>query len=234
MNNRKGWIMKQTWRDLLFLHWPVDRSWLKNLLPKELEVDPFDGEAWIGIVPFEMSGIRFRGFPSVPFASNLLELNVRTYVKYGNKRGVYFFSLDASHDLGVWMARSIFHLPYYRATQSKSEQNGEFHFRSIRTHRGAKQSHFQIRYKPIGAPYETIRENLDFWLTERECLFVVHKGKVYQGDIKHERWPIQKATFNIVEDTLSDGYFFTKEKAIAHFSSSVTTHLWPFKRVSEP
>lgn len=229
----KSWIMKQTWRDLLFLHWPVEPSLLKSLLPNELDVDTFDGEAWIGIVPFEMSGIRFRCLPFVPFASNLRELNVRTYVKYGNQRGVFFFSLDASHDLGVWIARSFFHLPYYRAKQTMFQQNGEFHFSSVRTHRGATQSHFQIKYEPVSEPYESKRGDLDFWLSERECLFIVHNGKVFQGDIKHERWPLQKATFTILEDTLSDGYFYKKEKAIAHFSKSVTTHLWPFKQVSK-
>ncbi|WP_270182672.1 YqjF family protein [Alkalihalobacillus sp. CinArs1] len=233
MSNSNGWIMKQTWSDLLFLHWPVDPSWLKTLLPEELDVDTFDGEAWIGIVPFEMSGIRFRGMPSVPFASTLLELNVRTYVKFGDKRGVHFFSLDANHNLGVWIARNFFRLPYFRARLTKSERDGTFYFNGVRTHRGVKQSKFQVSYRPIGEPYQSEKENLDFWLTERERLFVVHNGNVFQGDIKHEKWPLQKAAFMILEDTLSDDYFFKEERVLAHFSKTVTTHLWPFKKVSD-
>lgn len=233
MNENKGWIMKQTWNDLLFLHWPVNPSWLENLLPPQLEVDTFKGEAWIGIVPFEMNKIRFRGLPAIPFASRLLELNVRTYVKYGDKRGVYFFSLDASHGLGVWVAQSVFHLPYFKASLSKSEYGNEIDFRGERTHKGVKSPGFHVKYEPFSEPYQAKEGKLDFWLTERDCLFNVYNGSVYRGDIEHDRWPLQEAKFTVLEDTLSDGYYYNEEQTVAHFSRSVTTYLWPFKRVSE-
>jgi uncharacterized protein YqjF (DUF2071 family) len=107
--------MRQTWHDLLFAHWPVSYDAMRPLVPAQLELDPFDGRCWVGVVPFRMSGIRGRGTPAVPGLSRFPELNVRTYVTHGGKPGVYFFSLDAANLLAVWAARKFYHLPYFYA-----------------------------------------------------------------------------------------------------------------------
>lgn len=227
-----GWIMKQTWEDLLFLHWSVDQSWLQSMLPSPLEVDTFDGKAWIGIVPFEMTHIRFKGLPSVPFASRLLELNVRTYVKYGGQRGVYFFSLDASHKAGVSIARNVFHLPYYRAKMGKKSDGKQISFWSTRTHKKADKAEYHIVYEPVGKAYETTEGSLDFWLTERDRLFIVRNHNVYQGKIKHDKWPLQKVDVAVLRDTLSHPFHY-HESTITHFSKSVTTYLWPFEKIAK-
>lgn len=91
------WIMAQTWNDLLFAHWPVPPEIIRNLVPSQLPLDLFDGQCWLGIVPFWMSGVRARGLPAIPGLSRFAELNVRTYVTLGEKPGVYFFSLDAAN-----------------------------------------------------------------------------------------------------------------------------------------
>ena len=96
------WIMAQSWHNLLFAHWPIDAARLRTLrplIPAALEIDTFDGEAWIGVVPFRMSGVRLRGTPALPTLSAFPELNVRTYVKRDGKPGVWFFSLDAGFAL---------------------------------------------------------------------------------------------------------------------------------------
>lgn len=99
------WIMRMTWSELLFAHWPVDPSVLAPLLPKGLTLDTRDGIAWIGVVPFLMSDIAPRCCPSIPILSCFLELNVRTYVIYDGKPGVWFFSLDAANRIAVRAAR---------------------------------------------------------------------------------------------------------------------------------
>ncbi len=227
---KTGWIMKQTWEDLLFLHWSVDPSWLQTLLPPQLEVDQFDHKAWIGIVPFEMNRIRFRGLPSIPFASSLLELNVRTYVKYGERQGVYFFSLDASHLAGVKIARNIFHLPYFQAKMGKKNNGKQINFWSSRTHNGGEQADYHVVYEPVGVPYISKKGDLDFWLTERDRLFIVRKGKVMEGKIRHDRWPLQQVDVAVLRDTLSDPYR-NNDEFVTHFSKSVTTYLWAFENV---
>ena len=112
---RAPWVMKQRWEDLLFAHWPCDMSQLRAQVPAALEIDTFDGQAWIGIVPFRMSGVRLRWVPPLPGTSAFPELNVRTYVRAGARRGVWFFSLDASSPAAVKAARWWFHLPYFHA-----------------------------------------------------------------------------------------------------------------------
>src|ERR1700687_6083754 len=111
----RGWVMAGTWRDLLFAHWPVATTSLRPLVPARLRIDTFDGQAWLAVVPFRMSGVRLRGTPAMPWLSAFPELNVRTYVRCGAKPGVWFFSLDAGNPLAVGIARAWFHLPYYRA-----------------------------------------------------------------------------------------------------------------------
>src|SRR5256885_16970604 len=101
-----------TWNDLLFAHWPVPCAQLRPLVPDCFSLDTFDGTAWLGVVPFRMTGIKAVGAPSVPGLSAFLELNVRTYVTAGGKPGVYFFSLDAASPVAVRVARRFFHLPY--------------------------------------------------------------------------------------------------------------------------
>src|SRR5262245_27389124 len=80
---REPWVMAQSWHDLLFAHWPVPAAVLRPLIPPSLGVDTFDGEAWIGVVPFRMSGVRPRYVPPLPDLSAFPELNVRTYVTDG-------------------------------------------------------------------------------------------------------------------------------------------------------
>ena len=118
------WIMSQSWHDLLFAHWPIDASHLRPLIPAALEIDKFQGEAWIGVVPFRMSGVRLRATPALPTLSAFPELNVRTYVTHGGKPGVWFFSLDAANAIAVSVARAWFHLPYFNArmTLRKSQR----------------------------------------------------------------------------------------------------------------
>src|SRR4051812_42045561 len=95
----RAWVMTQTWHDLLFAHWPVKSSDLRPKVPAAFELDLFDGHAWVGVVPFHMTNVAPRGVPSLPRVSEFPELNVRTYVRVGDRPGIYFFSLDAGSAL---------------------------------------------------------------------------------------------------------------------------------------
>src|SRR5579859_5771812 len=112
------WVMAQNWHDLLFAHWPLPAAILRPHVPARLEIETFGGQAWLGVVPFRMSGVRLRGTPAVPWLSAFPELNVRTYVVADGKPGVWFFSLDAANPMAVAIARAWFHLPYFRACMS--------------------------------------------------------------------------------------------------------------------
>src|ERR1044071_5720227 len=110
-------LMHQKWGKLLFMHWRIEEKLLRPLIPEQLEIDTFDGTAWIGIIPFTMWDIRALPpyVPPVPGLSAAHELNVRTYVHHNGVPGVWFFSLDTNSSAAVLAARTIYHLPYYSA-----------------------------------------------------------------------------------------------------------------------
>ena len=112
------WVMAQSWLDLLFAHWPIPLDELRRVVPASLTIDTFDGQGWVGVVPFRMTGVRPRGVPALPWLSAFPELNVRTYVTLGGKAGVFFFSLDAANPVAVATARRWYHLPYFNARMS--------------------------------------------------------------------------------------------------------------------
>lgn len=122
------WTWRQSWKDLLFAHWPVSIDVLRPLVPKGLKIQQFDGTSWVAVVPFRMTGVMRRPFPDLPGVSAFPELNVRLYVERDDKPGVWFLSLDAGNALAVWGAKRWFHLPYYFADMSMTPKGEGFDF----------------------------------------------------------------------------------------------------------
>jgi len=226
--------MRMRWCDLLFAHWAVDAAVLRGLLPKGLELDLFDGRAYVGAVPFRMEGVTPRRVPALPGLHAFAELNLRTYVKAGGKSGVWFFSLDASQKLAVRVARRYFHLPYFDAKFEVTNAGGEVTYSAVRTHKGAPDATFAARYRPVGAVYRSARGSLESWLTERYCLYAADRaGHLYQGEIDHEPWPLQPAEAEIQVNTLGDwlGIEMKGAPQTLHFANSLDVHAWLVGRV---
>src|SRR4051812_7237213 len=196
--------MTQTGHDLLFAHRPVDRAQLAALLPAGLELDLYNGEAWVGIVPFHMTNVAPRGVPSLPWVSAFAELNVRTYVTVGGKPGVYFFSLDASNPLAVATARALFHLPYFSAAMVVQQENGLVRYRSRRTGTSAVAAELVASYAPAGPVFNARADSIEQFLTERYCLYTVNgESHVMRLDIHHPPWPLQTATADFQVNTMA-------------------------------
>lgn len=197
--------MRMRWCDLLFAHWVVSPEALRPLIPLGLELDLFDGRAYVGAVPFRMEGVTPRGVPEIPGLHAFPELNLRTYVTAGGKPGVWFFSLDAGQRLAVRVARRLFHLPYFDARFETDSSGERVKYSSIRTHRGAPAAVFRASYEPVGPVYRSIAGSPDYWLTERYCLYSADgAGRIYRGEIDHEPWPLQRAEASIEANTLGD------------------------------
>ncbi|NCG09202.1 MAG: DUF2071 domain-containing protein [Verrucomicrobia bacterium] len=181
-------VMYQEWRELLFLHWAVDAEVVQARLPDALRVDCFEGKAWIGVVPFFMRGVRPRGLPSVPGISDFLELNLRTYVvdKQG-RPGVWFFSLDTSHRLPVWIARKFFHLPYCHARMRASESEAGMEYHSSRRMLTDWDEAQRYCWSRRGALRKAEPGSLEFFLVERYRLFShdARKDRLYTGQVHH-------------------------------------------------
>jgi uncharacterized protein YqjF (DUF2071 family) len=221
--------MAQSWHDLLFAHWPVPEAALRPHIPAQLALDTFEGQCWLGIVPFRMSGVRLRGTPAVPWLSAFPELNVRTYVEAGGKPGVWFFSLDAANKIAVAIARAWFHLPYFRARMSCEESSGWISYASDRNHRGTPSGVWLGRYRPVGAEFIAQRGSLEHFLTERYCLYATDKkGRVIQGEIHHAPWPLQVAEAELTKNTMAEaaGLSLLSTRPLFHFSRRQDVVVW--------
>ena len=224
----RTWIMFQRWHDLLFAHWPLDAERVRSLVPTELELDTREGMAWIAVTPFHMSGVRARWLPPVPGTSAFPELNVRTYVRYGGKPGIYFFSLDAANPLAVVGARTAFRLPYHLADMAIERHGDRFVYASRRV-RG--RADFRAVYGPCGSVFHSEAGSLEYFLTERYCLYTVKDGQVERVEIDHDPWPLQPARAEISRIGVAQaaGLALTGPPALTHFAASLDVRVWPPK-----
>jgi uncharacterized protein YqjF (DUF2071 family) len=226
--------MKQQWYKLLFAHWPLAPDVLRPLIPQGLQLDTFDGQAWIGVVPFIVTGLRARWLPPIPGTSTFPELNVRTYVTHDGKPGVWFFSLDAANRLAVRGARLAYHLPYYDAEMSAEVTGDHVRYRSRRTHKNAAPAEFVGSYRPIAPPMTAQVGTLDYFLTERYCLYTADKrGRLYRSDIQHAPWPLQKAEAEIQVNTMTEphGIGLPDVPPLLHYSAFQDVKVWYVRRV---
>lgn len=243
------WVIAQSWLDLLFAHWPIALEDLRPLVPACLDLDSFDGQGYVGLVPFRMLGVRPRGLPALPWLSAFPELNLRTYVRgaagpEGEKPGVFFFSLDAGNPVAVAIARAVFHLPYFRAAMScDPEGDGNIRYSSRRTHPGAAVGELQALYGPTGPVYLAEPGTLEHWLTERYCLYAVSPfdgsprqsgQRVFRSEIHHDPWPLQPAFADLAENTVapSMGVPLSGPPHLLHFARRIDVVVWRPRRVA--
>jgi uncharacterized protein len=222
------WVMTQTWHDLLFAHWPVDAGALRERVPSEFDLDLFNGTAWLAVVPFHMTNVAPRGVPSLPWISEFPELNVRTYVRVDDQPGIYFFSLDAGSTLAVQAARTLLNLPYYAATMSVRPHEDKIEYDSRRQD-GFREASFSARYRPIGAPFQAITGTLEYFLTERYCLYNLdHRSAPYRLQIHHPPWPLQPAEAELTLNTMADaaGVSLPDMMPLLHFSKRQDMVAW--------
>jgi uncharacterized protein YqjF (DUF2071 family) len=188
--------MFQRWSELLFLHWRWEAADLQKRLPPGLHVDTYEGQPWLGVVPFFMNRIRPRFLPALPGLSWFRELNVRTYVHDELGRpGVWFFSLDCDQPLAVRVARSLFRLPYFDARMKAQRQPDTGHVTyACRRHTEETTSRFDYT---LGQALPTPEpDSLEFWLVERYTLFANTRSGLRLGRVSHEPYPLTEVTLN--------------------------------------
>ena len=221
------WILKQAWNDLLFVHWPVARDRLRALVPSWLDLDVFDNQAWLTISPFRLSDLSPRGIPALPWISSFDEINVRTYVVCRGIPGVYFFSLDANSTTAVAGASTFFHLPYFLADISAENDRGRISWHSRRLREPA--ARFEAEYAPAGPLFEPAKGTIDFFLTERYCLYTQDSAaNAYRVEIHHRAWQLQTAEAELLQNTMADaaGIRLPSIAPVCHFARRQDTVTW--------
>lgn len=247
--------MHQNWGKLLFMHWRIGEQMLRPLIPSSLSIDVFDGSAWIGVVPFTMWGIRASFLPPIPGTSAFHELNVRTYVHFNGVPGVWFFSLDAAHSLAVWGARTFYHLPYFNAEMQLRQSAARIDYSSVR--------HDQMTYAKFFAADrasfsndltcdgdlpsaqfagswiigeslpEAEPDSLEFFLTERYCLYAYRRRQMYQSRIYHKPWSLRTASIESYNSSMIEslGLRTPDDRPLLHYAESIAVDIWPLKKV---
>jgi len=230
------WRWRQSWRDLLFAHWPVPANVLTPLVPPPLKVQEFEGTSWVGVVPFRMAGVMHRPLPDLPWISAFPELNLRLYVEHEGKPGVWFLSLDATNPLAVWAARTFFHLPYEHARISIDPLgdlgNDTFTYTSRRRNGEAM---FKGSYSATSPVYASEPGTLEHWLTERYCLYAeTPGGQLLRAEVHHAPWPLQQAEATFETNTLTEPHGFSLKgpPSLLHFSRRIDVVVWSPQKIT--
>jgi len=217
------------WVDLLFAHWRVPAETLRPLIPPDLEIDTFEGRAWLGVVPFQMEDVAPRFLPAPPGPGAFPELNVRTYVRWRGRGAVWFLSLDAGSRLAVEGARTAFHLPYYHARMSARTNAGWVEYRSERTDPRGPPAAFEARYRPVGPVEPAAPGSLAEFLTDRRGLYAADAaGRLSWTAIRHAPWPLQPAEAEIRLDTMASAHGLTlpDDGPVLYFAKRLDVVAW--------
>ncbi len=227
------WVVAMDWRDALFLHWRADAAALRRVIPSDIELDLYDGDAWVSVVAFRIAGARARIVPPFAALPPFAEINLRTYARDAERAGVWFFSLDAADKAAVWAGRRL-GLNYVAARIACAHDAVTYTYASERTDRRAPPARFGASAR-IGAPLGAAAPgSLAHWLVERYCFFTRVGGRTRRGDVVHEPWPLAEAQPAIADNTLLSAADVVAQDTtpLAHVSPGVSTRAWPLRSAS--
>jgi hypothetical protein len=227
------WVMAQTWEHLLFAHWEVDPERLARLIPSGLEIDLWEGRAWVGILPFRMTDVHGRLLPALPGSGRFLETNVRTYVRRRGRPGIYFFSLEATSVSAVRVAQSVLRLPYRHADGVLEVKGDRRRYVIRRREQRFPYARLSTVYSPLGSPQPAVPGSLEHFLTERYRLFVEPAPGVVLGtEIEHPPWRIAPAAASLDHDGLIPPELGAdRDPDLLHLAETQHVRVWPPTRV---
>jgi uncharacterized protein YqjF (DUF2071 family) len=223
-------LMLHRWDSLTFVHRPFEPTDIARRLPAGLEVDTFEGAAWVGLIPFRLT-IRPPGGPRLPWVSTFLETNVRTYVRGPDgRRGIWFFSLDAARLGAVVVARRTYGLPYVWSQLRLERAGSTLRYSGVR--RGAKLPpawyDLTVRVDPCSGPVDP--DPLERFLTCRWRMYgpTVHgNGGLTTTQVEHPPWPLWRARTSDLRETMlaAAGLARPIGDPVVHFSPGVDVRL---------
>jgi uncharacterized protein YqjF (DUF2071 family) len=221
------------WHDICFAHWRADAEALARRLPPNVEIDRFDGTAWISVVPFRMTNVHARYLPTLPGFYDVPEINLRTYVRVGGLPGVWFFSLDAASPLVVESARITTGLPYFHARIEHHEDDSGIVYRSTRTDRRSIGGTFAAQYRPQDRGSCAANGSLEAFLHERYHFFTTRGNRLVDGAIHHTPWQLHPIAIDISRNTMGDliATTLSDKPDAAYFARALDVRAWNVRRV---
>jgi uncharacterized protein len=226
-------LLRASWDALTFVHWRVAPERVQALLPSGLEVDVYDGSAWVGLTPFVMGNMRPLGVPDLPGGlrvpgsrrlprladvSSTPETNLRTYVRGPDGRdGLWFLTIDTGSAALAAAIRAAVGAPYHRARMSVEPDERTVRYAGSR--RGSHEA-YRLEIEP-GEPI--VPSELDVWVSSRWRAYTRHVGRLLVTPVEHEPWPLRRATLRSLEQNLTDsvGLPGLGEPTLVHYSDGV-------------
>jgi uncharacterized protein YqjF (DUF2071 family) len=198
------WVVAMSWRDLFFLSWRVPMDALRSKVPPQLQIDTFQGEAWVSVVPMHVVGSHFRNLPPLPGLEAFRELNFRTYIKgKDGTPGVYFFTIDCPSGLSDWVARRGFGTPYMEATMILYNSGADYWIATERTQKDCTPASFigklTVQRDTKGSP---AKGSIEEFLLERYALFYIQGNVVHSVKIDHPEWIVNPAQADVQVNTI--------------------------------
>jgi uncharacterized protein YqjF (DUF2071 family) len=220
-------LMEHHWGKLLFMHWSISPESLRPLIPPQLTIDTFDGEAWVGITPFTLWDVRLSFTPPVPYLSDFHELNVRTYVLYRGVPGVWFFSLNTNSSMTVFGARTFYFLPYFNSDIDLRQEGDTIHYHLRRTD-AERPARFDASWEIGKELPEAEPGTLEFFLTERYCLYSASGESIYRARIHHRPWPLRQAALLAHDSDIAESDLLPtlKGKPLVHYAEALAVDVW--------
>jgi len=226
--------MAQQWHNLLFAHWPLNPAAVRGLLPAGVELDVYEGQAWLGMIVFRLAGVRLRDCPPVVGLAAFPEINVRLYVTHDGKPGVLFLSLDAGNRVALALARPWWRLPYHYAPILWHGEGDHIAFAAARAD-AADPAAFQVSYAPCGPAAPAARGSLAAWLTDRYCYYTTdRRGRLYRCEIDHAPWALQPAQATIAVNTMAQAQGLTLPPVapLLHYARRMDARFYPLRAVA--
>lgn len=194
-------LLTQQWRDLAFLHWPVDACLAARLLPAGTRPDRLEGATYVGLIAFRMYRVGWLGLPGLPYLGSFPETNVRLYsAGPDGRRGVVFLSLDAARLVPVLAGRAAFRLPYQWSAMRVRRDGDVVSYASRRRWPGTP-ARLSMAVR-VGERIGQI-SNLERFLTARWGLHAAWYGGVLRYlPNQHPPWPLYQAALLRLEESL--------------------------------
>lgn len=224
---RWPWIAQQNWENILFIHTPVHEKAIRSLVPFPLEIDQFKGTSWLSIVLFRVTGTRLRGLPAYLSYPSFYQMNLRTYVRFGNERGVYFFTIHGSDSI-VNFGGNLVGLPFTKAPMRISKENDWFSFKATQLFHHA-QSKLHLSYKPCSHSIDTYSYTLPHFLTERYAIWMIRHNHIIKAPITHAPWNLHEAILST--HTTKHIPFPITDTSLIHYAAYKHSMIHPFEKV---
>ncbi|MBM9548644.1 DUF2071 domain-containing protein [Leptospira sp. 201903074] len=211
------WFWYQEWNDVIFLHYPIEEKIVRDLVPRSLELDSFDGSFWISVVAFSMNEIHTRHTFPLQYFSNFHEVNLRTYVKNNNKPGVFFLSIEAEKWIPTLIANLLSGLPYQHSKITRASNTYSLN---------GKRGKVEIKYNVTNPQNKP--ERIDLWLTERYCLYKGTKEDSIPLEIHHKPWELYGIDIRSldIEYKQFDCIVDFQHPILCHYSPGVKVVAW--------